>query len=176
MNKLSLAIFLFSACAQAGLPPLAIQNQGTTVTPLVYSINFAGTGVTTSATGGVVTTTINSGSGAVVAMDAVKAGGSVSANTTIPTWSVTTLDTNSGFNASTGVYTVAVAGNYYVTANVTTTTGTPEAEILKNGTQISSTSLSGNQGTTNSRLLAGLIIGDNPWKYGILTEIFKTST
>ncbi len=71
-----------------------------------------------------------------VLLQAVKNAGSVTANTTIPTWTTVNADTLTGFNSSTGVYTVQVAGDYEVDFTAATTSGTPLAQIYKNGSLV----------------------------------------
>lgn len=61
--KLFSASLLLCTSVTAGLPPLAVQSSGTTVTPLAYRLNFTGSGQTTTASGGVATITISGGSG-----------------------------------------------------------------------------------------------------------------
>ena len=68
-----------------------------------------------------------------VALIANKSAGSVTANTTIPTWTNTVKDTHAAFNASTGVYTVPIAGDYLVNFTAYSTSASMTALIYKNG-------------------------------------------
>lgn len=95
-----------------------------------------------------------------VAMDSLKSAGAVTANTTIPTWSVVNQDTHGAFNSSTGLYTVPVAGDYFVSFGVATTTGNPQAQINKNGSVIINSAVSANGYGTVSKLITGLVPGD----------------
>lgn len=97
-----------------------------------------------------------------VVMQAYKNGGSVSANTTIPTWTSIVKDSVGSFNSTTGVYTVIVPGDYHITHHhrLTATNG-GAAIIALNGTQ----TLFGAQPTTSdgkyvAGLLTGLVAGD----------------
>jgi len=72
----------------------------------------------------------------IVAFQAYKNGGSVTANTTVTSWTSVQKDTHASFNASTGVYTVPVAGDYQVGASIGTTTSTGIHNIYLNGTAI----------------------------------------
>jgi hypothetical protein len=54
---------------------------------------------------------------------ASKSGGSITANTVIPSWTTTEVDTSNGFNATTGIYTIRSPGDYILVANLRTTTG-----------------------------------------------------
>lgn len=70
----------------------------------------------------------------VISMSAIKgASGAVSANTTIPNWTNVTIDRAGAFNASTGVYTVPVAGDYQVSFYGFNQPGSALGLILKNG-------------------------------------------
>lgn len=70
-----------------------------------------------------------------VVFQAYKNGGAISANTTIPTWTGTNKDTVGAFNATTGVYTVRVPGDYFCSfAFVQTATTTTNLSFLVNGT------------------------------------------
>lgn len=91
-----------------------------------------------------------------------KVGGSVSASTTIPTWTNTVIDTAGGFNASTGQYTVRVPGTYRVNLNLNTTTGSVDTTVRKNGTAIGYGTYVGatSQGDSLSTLLPNLVVGD----------------
>lgn len=97
---------------------------------------------------------------AITALDVVKSAGAVTANTTIPSWSVVNQDTNGGFNSTTGVYTAPSSGDYFVSFYVSTTTGTPVAQIQKNGTVIATSNVSGNTAGIISKLLTGVLAGD----------------
>lgn len=68
-----------------------------------------------------------------VYLAAIKNAGSVTANTEIGTWTTVTKDTNSAFNASSGTFTVPVAGDYQVRFTAATTAGTPLAQVYYNG-------------------------------------------
>jgi hypothetical protein len=86
-------------------------------------------------TGSTVTAALNTLNNSVneVQVVATKNAGSVTANTTIPTWTTVNQDTNTNFVDSTGVFTASVAGDYAVTFSAATTSGTPIAQVYKNG-------------------------------------------
>jgi hypothetical protein len=94
----------------------------------------------------------------VVDLVAIKNGGAVTANTTIPTWTTVSKDSHGAFNSSTGVYTVPVPGDYSV--NVTAaSSGTSNIKIRKNGTDIAY----GPQASTRTMcntLIPNCVIGD----------------
>lgn len=94
-----------------------------------------------------------------VFLSTLKNAGSVTANTTIPTWTTVSKDTLSGFNASTGVYTVQVAGDYLVAFTAATTTGTPLAQIYKNGTLVQTGTGSGVR-TSASTMIPNCAVND----------------
>lgn len=75
----------------------------------------------------------------VVAMTAYNSATSITADTTIPTWTLE-KDTHGAFNATTGVYTVPVSGWYSVyciiNTTLTTATDTGQIRIYKNGSRI----------------------------------------
>ena len=91
-----------------------------------------------SVTGTTVTDALNTVAGVLneVYLSAINNGGSVTANTEIPTWTTVTKDTNSAFNSSTGTFTVPVAGDYEVTFTAALTVGTPLAQVYYNGTLV----------------------------------------
>lgn len=97
----------------------------------------------------------------VVAMFAAKNGGSVTANTTIPTWN-TPSDTHGAFNATTGVYTVQVPGWYGVNGHISFIAGDGSLlSIYVNGTiRISGTNTTSTAAKTVNGLLANLKAGD----------------
>lgn len=86
-------------------------------------------------TGSTTTTALNTLNNSVneVQVIATKNAGSVTANTTIPTWTTVNQDTNSNFVGSTGVFTATVPGDYTVAFTAATTSGTPTAQVYKNG-------------------------------------------
>jgi hypothetical protein len=91
---------------------------------------------------------------------AIKNGGAITADTTIPSWTTVSKDSVAGFNSSTGVYTVQVPGDYLVLFNLETTASSGSAAIRLNGTVMA---LSNNAAVVNknvSTLLTGLVIGD----------------
>ncbi len=124
---------------------------------------IASTDVTNSSgvTGSTVTDALNTLNTAVqeVLLSAIKNAGSVTANTTIPTWTTVTKDTLSGFNSATGVYTVAAAGDYLVDFTAATTTGTPLAQIYKNGALVQTGTGSGVR-TFASTVVPNCVVGD----------------
>ena len=69
----------------------------------------------------------------VVSLNTNKSAGSVTANTNIPTWTNVVKDTHGAFNASTGVYTVPVTGDYFVAFTLATVTTSDPGQIVKNG-------------------------------------------
>jgi len=79
--------------------------------------------------------TINANLGEVY-LSAIKNGGAVTANTEIASWTTVTKDTNGAFNATTGTFTVPVAGDYEVTFTAAETLGTPLAQVYWNGTLV----------------------------------------
>lgn len=75
-------------------------------------------------------------------MRAYKNGGAISANTTIPSWTLVEKDTTSSFNASTGIYTVRSPGDYEVNINLQKTVASGQVmAIRRNGTVIATGSL-----------------------------------
>lgn len=88
-----------------------------------------------------------------------KNAGSVTANTTIPTWTTVSKDTVGGFDSSTGVYTVKVPGQYRVSFKASTTAGTPIGSIRKNGT-IVDTGINSGTKTVVVAILPDLVFGD----------------
>lgn len=72
-----------------------------------------------------------------VYLSATNNGSSTTANTTIATWSET-KDTLAAFDPTTGIFTVPNDGDYRVSFSAATTTGTPIAQVYKNGTLIAS--------------------------------------
>lgn len=94
----------------------------------------------------------------VVSLTANKSAGSVTANTTIPTWTNVTKDTHGAFNATTGVFTCPVAGDYQVNFTAYTTTGSPVGQIRKNGTLVV-TGVTG--AVVNSGTVSGLVSNCN---------------
>lgn len=93
-------------------------------------------------------------------MDAVKASGSVTASTTIPSWTVVNKDTHGAFNATTGVFTAPAAGSYMVSFVVATTSGSPQAQINKNGSVIANSAIVANSAGMITKLVTGLVAGD----------------
>lgn len=91
-----------------------------------------------------------------------KNAGSITANTTIPSWTAEDADSNLAFDASTGVYTVKTPGDYQINASLeVTVTSTSSLQIRKNGTVVSQSSA----GVTSTRkqlsdMLPGLKVGD----------------
>lgn len=105
-------------------------------------------------------------SGRTIVCEAYKNGGSVSANTTIASWTGVRVDTANAFNATTGEYTVKEPGDYFVTFHMATTDTTQASSnptnIRVNGsTQRTGVSGNGAQGEgLVVGLLPGLIAGD----------------
>ena len=99
----------------------------------------------------------------VISFAATRSTAAVTANTTIGSW-ITTIDRGGGFNPTTGVYTVQVPGDYYVSfSNVyPNAAGSTIPFIRKNGTAV----INGTVGTNGSSygqangLLVGLVSGD----------------
>lgn len=94
-----------------------------------------------------------------VFLSAIKNAGAVTANTTIPTWTTTSKDTLSGFAASTGIYTVKAAGDYLVDFTAATTSGTPLAQIYKNGALVQTGTGSGVR-TFASTVIPNCVVND----------------
>jgi hypothetical protein len=90
---------------------------------------------------------------------AYKNGGSVTANTTIPTWTSTSIDNIGAFDASAGTYTVKIPGSYRISFKAETTSGTPIASIYKNGTEVDKGLNSGVRSNVFA-VLPSLIVGD----------------
>lgn len=99
----------------------------------------------------------------VCSMLAYKNAGSATANTDISSWTAVSKDSHGAFNTSTGVYTVPVAGDYYVDFNwEATVSGTVSSSILVNNT-IVMTAAEGNDSNADygvSMLLTDLKVGD----------------
>lgn len=95
----------------------------------------------------------------VISLNAYKNAGSVTANTTIASWTTVNIDRAGQFNSSTGVYTVGIAGDFWVSFNAATTSGTPLAQIRKNGSLII-TGIGSGVRTITQTLLPGLVAGD----------------
>lgn len=93
---------------------------------------------------------------------ATKNAGSVSAATDIPTWTTTNKDTVSGFNISTGVYTIKSPGDYYIEFRAQQTANTTGvASIVKNGTVLTTGEQALSSSTKNvSTLAVDLKVGD----------------
>lgn len=91
-----------------------------------------------------------------VIMSANNTSATVTANTTIASWT-SLKDTNSAFNASTGVYTVPVAGSYHVDfQSALTTNVNSNAQIRKNGTVVifgSSITATAGQGNAHGTII-----------------------
>ena len=92
-----------------------------------------------------------------VSFQAYKNAGAVTANTTIPTWTGISRDTVGAFNSTTGVYTVIVPGDYYVSHMHRLTAATAgTAIVIVNGSQ----AFSGPQATsTLSKTVSGMLVG-----------------
>lgn len=91
-------------------------------------------------------------------MYAYKTGGAVTANTAWTTFTATVKDSHGGFNATTGLYTVQVPGDYFVTGTAASG-GTSNIKIKKNGTDYIYGPQSSNR-TMVGGLLANLVVGD----------------
>lgn len=97
-----------------------------------------------------------------VVFRAYKSGGSISANTTIPTWTSTEKDSVGGFNSSTGEYIIKIPGDYYFAATLgSTATNSGTTYISKNGTImiLGSNEYSDNRDAV-SGVLPNLVVGD----------------
>lgn len=97
-----------------------------------------------------------------VTFSAYKNAGSISANTTIPTWTAVRKDSVSAFNSSTGEYTVKIPGDYYFSGTLGLTANNGGTlHIKKNGTVII---MGSNESSDNrdavSGVLPGLVPGD----------------
>lgn len=91
------------------------------------------------------------------------AGTVTAVNTTIPGW-VEVRDTASSFDPTTGVFTVPVAGDYWVSCQLqTSSTSNSVMSIRKNGTQIveqQAAETTGNGFCGASTLVTGCVVGD----------------
>jgi len=98
----------------------------------------------------------------VVSMVAYKNGGSITAATTIASWTDVNKDTHGGFNSSTGIYTIQVSGDYWVDYSAGTTgTANNLHSVYVNGTQtLRSDGYAANGVRHVSGLLEGLQAGD----------------
>lgn len=98
----------------------------------------------------------------VVSLSAVKTGGGVTASTAIPTWTTVNKDSHGAFNATTGVYTVPVAGDYFVSGVFSATAATASSLlILKNAATIATgTFAASDVGITVNALVSGCVVGD----------------
>lgn len=94
-----------------------------------------------------------------VLLSSIKNAGSVTANTTIANWTATSRDTLSGFNSTTGVYTVAADGDLLVNFTAAITLGTPLAQVYKNGTLVQ-TGIGSLTRTSVSTVVPNCVIGD----------------
>lgn len=97
-----------------------------------------------------------------VVFRAYKSGGSISSNTTIPTWTSVEKDSVGAFNSSTGEYTVKIPGDYYFAATIgSTAANSGTTYISKNGTIMI---LGSNESSDNrdavSGVLPNLVVGD----------------
>lgn len=117
-----------------------------------------------SVTGTTVTDALNtiSGNFTEVFLSAIKNAGAVVANTEIPTWTTVTKDTNSAFNATTGTFTVPIAGDYVVEFHADTIALTPTAQIYKNGVLIQ-TGINSLTRTFVTTTLANCAVNDTIW-------------
>jgi len=115
----------------------------------------------------------------VVSMDAVKSGGSVTGSTIIPTWTVVNKDSHGAFNATTGIYTIPVAGDYEVSGLINLTTSASwQLGVIKNGTAVYyGPAIPGYVNATVERLLTNLVAGDQIalWNSGSGTVLTATS-
>lgn len=93
-----------------------------------------------------------------VKLSAYKNAGSISADTTIPTWSERE-DSANAFDASTGIFTVPTPGDYQINFKVSTTSGTPIPSIRLGGT-VRHTGLAVSSKGIVSGLLTGLVVGN----------------
>lgn len=109
-----------------------------------------------------------------VLLSAINNGTTVTANTTIPTWATVSADTLSGFAASTGIYTIQVAGDYVVDFSAATTTGTPLSQVYKNGVLVQTGTGSGVR-STSSTTIPGCVVGDTI-TVALNTSLTLTST
>ncbi len=93
----------------------------------------------------------------IVSLSASNNAGSTTSNTAISGWTIT-KDSHSSFVTG-GTYTIPVSGDYFVHFSAATTTGTPIAQIYKNGSLFAKGVGSGVR-TSVSVLLPGLVAGD----------------
>jgi hypothetical protein len=97
-----------------------------------------------------------------VVFRAYRNGGSITANTTIASWTSVEKDSVGAFNSTTGQYTVKVPGDYYFSATIGTTASLGATSyISKNGTI---TILGSNESSDNRDAISGvipnLVVGD----------------
>jgi hypothetical protein len=113
-----------------------------------------------------------------VVMRAYKSGGSITASTTVASWTAVDKDSVDGFNASSGVYTVLVPGDYLVSGQVSTTaaSNTP-IYIQKNGSNYAKGNTSPTDGDC---IVTGIVpdckVGDTLSLYSTVTGTVVTST
>jgi hypothetical protein len=101
--------------------------------------------------------------GAYYATVVSKTSGSVTANTTIPSWSAPTKNTGSAFNATTGEYTVPADGDYDVDlSSYLPASGSISCDVRVNGTIFitGSAGVAGNTRGSVSVLLPNLVASD----------------
>jgi hypothetical protein len=98
--------------------------------------------------------------GRVVSMVAIKNGGTSTAGSAVASWTTVSKDSVAGFNASTGVYTVQIAGDYFLVFNAaTTSTGNNTLRVFVNGTQVKSNDSNAANGIHS---VSGLLTNLNP--------------
>lgn len=97
-----------------------------------------------------------------VTFKAFKSGGSISANTAIPTWTTVVDDSVAGFNSSTGQYTIKQPGDYDVDFTLfVTSANTGVLYILVNGSVVQFGSSDSSSATKSfSAFLPNLNVGD----------------
>lgn len=97
-----------------------------------------------------------------VTFRAYRNGGSITANTTIASWTAVEKDSVGAFNSTTGEYTVKVPGDYYFAATIGTTANiSGTAYISVNGTiKILGSNESSDNRDAISGILPNLVVGD----------------
>lgn len=94
----------------------------------------------------------------VVDLAANKNSGSVTLNTTIASWN-TEKDSHGAFNATTGVYTVPVSGDYQVSFTFQTASSAGTNKILKNGSVVAN-GITGSGFSLANTIVSGCVAGD----------------